>query len=88
MKDLLEYIVKSIVDKPEEVKIKESLDEFGGVKLSLSVDTDDMGKVIGKEGKIIKAIRTIVRILAIKNGKRVNIELEEKEPKITQEPKT
>lgn len=78
MKDLLEYIVKSIVDKPDEVKTEESANELGDVVLKLSVAEEDMGKVIGREGKIIKALRTIIRIVAIKNGKRVLIELEEK----------
>lgn len=80
MKELLEQIVKSIVDKPEEVKISEEDGEYGEVILKLSVSDKDMGKVIGKGGKIIKAIRTIVRILAIKNNKRVNIDLEDKNP--------
>lgn len=80
MKDLLEYIIKSIVDKKEEVKITEGVDAEGGVLLTISVAEDDMGKVIGKEGKIIKAVRTIIRILAIKEGKRVTVNLEEKNP--------
>lgn len=75
MKDLLEEIVKSIVDKPEEVKIEEHEDTVEGTILTLSVAPEDMGKVIGKEGKIIKAIRTVIRVLAIKNGKRVTINL-------------
>lgn len=80
MKDLLMYIVKAIVDNKEEVKIEESADPVEGVILNLSVAEEDMGKVIGKEGKIIKAIRTIVRILAIKEGKRVTVNLEDKNP--------
>ena len=82
MKKLLEYIVKSIVDSPDEVKVIDSKGEYEETILNLSVAEEDMGKVIGKEGKIIKAIRTIIRILAIKNGERVNINLVEIEPKV------
>ncbi len=78
MKKLLEHIVKSIVDKQEKVKVEESKGEHGEVILKLSVAQEDMGKVIGKGGKIIKAIRTIIRILAIKSGVGVSIELEDK----------
>jgi len=81
MKKLLEYIVESIVDNKEKVKVTETKGEYNETILNLSVAEEDMGKVIGKEGKIIKAIRTIVRILAIKNGERVTINLEEKLPK-------
>jgi predicted RNA-binding protein YlqC (UPF0109 family) len=76
MKDLLEFIVKSLVDKPEEVKVEEEkAEDF--VNLRLTVAPEDMGKVIGKQGKVIKAIRTIVRIPAIKANMRVNVELTE-----------
>lgn len=78
MKEMLEYIVKSIVDNKEEVKIGESINEAGEIILKVSVSESDMGKIIGKEGKVIKAIRTIIRILAIKEGKRVTVDLEEK----------
>jgi len=84
MKELLDYIVTKIVEKPEEVKITETEDETGTVILNLSVAEEDMGKVIGKEGKIIKSIRTIIRILAIKNGKRVIVNLEDKNPRVSQ----
>lgn len=84
MKKLLEYIVKSIVDKEKEVKVEEEEENPGEIILKLSVAQEDMGKVIGRGGKIIKAIRTIVRILAIKNSQKVTIELEDKLPK-TQE---
>lgn len=80
MKDLLEHIVKSIVDKPEEVIISEVKDPVAGTILTISVNETDMGKVIGKEGKIINAIRTVVRILAIKNGDRVTVNIEDKNP--------
>lgn len=76
MKNLLLYIVQSLVDHPDEVLVNESQIQ-GMTNLSLKVNPSDIGKVIGKEGKIIRAIRNIVKILAIKDGKRVNIELVE-----------
>lgn len=79
MKDLLEFIVKSIVSKPEAVKIEESTNEAGDTDLKLTVDASDMGTVIGKEGRIIRSIRSLVRIKAIRLGARVNIELLEPE---------
>lgn len=91
MKDLLELIIKSIVDHPDKVKIKEEKGE-GIVSLKLNLAPEDMGKVIGKKGKIIKAIRTLVRIPAIKQGIRVNVDLEEasaetKPPDLKTDPK-
>jgi len=77
MKDLLDYIAKSIVDNKDSVLIEESETPEGEVLLKLTVDPTDMGKIIGKEGKIINAVRTIIRILAIKQGKKVRVELTE-----------
>lgn len=77
MKNLLEFITKSLVDKPDEVKVDLS-EKDGEIILTFSVNKEDMGKVIGKDGKIIKAIRTIIRARSIKEGKRVEINLEEK----------
>ena len=76
MKDLLSYLVQSLVDQPEAVLVSQE-EKDGAVLLSFEVDPQDMGKVIGKEGKIIKALRNVVKILAIKEGKRVDIELKE-----------
>lgn len=76
MRELLLYLVKSLVDHPEAVEVKEREDQ-GIIILSLKVDAEDMGKVIGKGGKIIKSLRSILRILAIKEAKRVELELEE-----------
>lgn len=74
MKQLLEYIVPNIVNHPEDVIISET--EAGGVvNLSIKVNPEDMGRVIGKSGKVIKAIRQIGRIVAIKKGIRINIDL-------------
>jgi len=79
MKDLLEYLAKELVSKPKEVKINETKEENGTVHLSLSVSPDDMGMIIGKGGKTITAIRSLVKTAAAKAGKKVFLELEEKE---------
>lgn len=74
MKQLLEYIIPNIVNHPEDVQIEES--ESGGlVNITIKTNPEDIGRVIGKSGKVIKAIRQIARILAIKQGVRVNIDV-------------
>ena len=74
MKQLLEYIIPNIVNHPEDVVITE--ESAAGVEnLSIKVNPEDMGRVIGKSGKVIKAIRQIGRIIAIKRGLRVNIDV-------------
>ncbi|MDO8515411.1 MAG: KH domain-containing protein [bacterium] len=77
MREFCEYLVKMIVDLPDMVDVSETEDEYGTVVLTITVDPTDMGKVIGKEGKIIKAIRDLVKILAVKEQKRVNVILAE-----------
>jgi len=79
MKKLTEFLVKNIVEKPEEVVIEEK-EEEGNTNILLTVANLDMGKIIGKNGRIIKSIRTLLRIKAIKNGQRVFLELTEKTP--------
>ncbi len=74
----LDYVVKALVDHPEDVKIDRSLDELG-VFLKLSVHRDDMGKIIGRSGATAKAIRTILRVVGMKNDARVNLKIEEPE---------
>jgi uncharacterized protein len=74
----LEYVVKALVDKPEDVKINRTVDEMG-VLLTLSVNRDDMGKVIGRSGATAKAIRTVLRVVGMKNDARVNLKIEEPE---------
>lgn len=74
MKELLEVIAKSLVDSPEMVTVNEIVGEQS-IILELKVDPDDMGKVIGKQGRIAKAIRTVVRAAAIKENKRVIVEI-------------
>jgi len=77
MKDLLEYLVKNIVEKPKAVKVGETKTPEGFVNLQLSVAPEDMGMVIGKGGRIIRALRNLVRVKAIKENRRVNVELVE-----------
>jgi len=77
MKNLLEYLVTSIVEKPEAVKVEEISTPEGFVNLRLTVASEDMGMVIGKGGRIIRALRNLVRVKAIKENKRVNVELVE-----------
>lgn len=77
MKDFLEYLIKNIVDKPDEAAVTEDIDQMGVVNLSIHVDPIDMGKVIGKSGKIIRALRDLVRVLAVKENRRVNVILTE-----------
>lgn len=75
MKELLEYIAKSLVDNPQEVVVSEHEDE-NAIILELKVASEDMGKVIGKQGKIAKSIRTITKAAAGKEGKRVMVEIQ------------
>lgn len=74
----LEYVVKALVDHPEEVKIKRTVDEMG-VLLTLAVNKEDMGKIIGRSGATAKAIRTVLRVVGMKNDARVNLKIEEPE---------
>lgn len=74
----LEYLIKSIVDHPEDVRVDRKVDEMG-VLLSLKVNPQDMGQVIGRQGSTSKAIRTLLRIVGLKNHARVNLKIEEPE---------
>ena len=74
MKELIEYIAKSIVDKPEEVRVTEEATE-DVIVLRLEVAPEDTGKVIGKEGRIAKAMRTLLRVAAIRKGTRATLEI-------------
>ncbi|MCU0848247.1 MAG: KH domain-containing protein [Spirochaetes bacterium] len=73
-KELVEYMIKSLVDNPEMVEIKEIEGEKSTI-LELKVNKDDIGKVIGKHGRIARAIRTIINASATKTGKRVVLEI-------------
>lgn len=83
LEDLLKYIVKEIVSKPKEVKISESTEGDGTIHLKLSVAEEDMGSVIGKQGRTIVAIRSLIKTAAAKAGQRVFIELEEKADQVS-----
>ncbi|MDK0614336.1 KH domain-containing protein [Clostridium perfringens] len=74
MKELVEIIAKSLVDKSEDVHVNETLGEES-IILELKVSPEDMGKVIGKQGRIAKAIRTVVKAAAIKENKKVVVEI-------------
>lgn len=74
MKELVEIIAKSLVDNPNEVKVNEIIND-NSITLELKVAPEDMGKVIGKQGRIAKAIRTVVKAAAIKEEKRVVVEI-------------
>ncbi len=91
MKEFVAYIVKNLVDHPDQVKIN----EVGGthtVILELSVEKSDIGKIIGKKGKTINAIRALLMSVASRNGIRVNLEIledpkeDEKEPSAAEQP--
>lgn len=74
MKELLETIVKALVDNPEDISVNEIEGEKSLI-LELKVADDDMGKVIGKQGRIAKAIRTVMKAAAVKENKRVVVEI-------------
>ena len=74
MKELVLDIAKALVDNPDEVKIEETIKE-DEIILKLSVSQDDMGKVIGKQGRIAKAIRTVIRSAANREDKKVSLEI-------------
>lgn len=76
MKELVEFIAKELVDHPEEVSVTE-VDNDSSVTLELRVGSEDMGKVIGKQGKIAKAIRTVVKAASMKENKKVHVEIVE-----------
>lgn len=74
----LEYLIKALVDHPDDVKVDRKVDEMG-VLLTLKVHPEDMGQVVGRAGSTAKAIRTLVRIVGLKNHARVNLKIEEPE---------
>jgi hypothetical protein len=76
--DFVEYIIKSIVDHPDEVKTDRKIDEMG-VLLTLKVNPEDMGQVIGRQGSTARAIRTLLRVIGAKHNARVNFKIEEPE---------
>ena len=75
MKELLYYIVKALVENPEEISISEKTREDGELVLELTVAQSDMGKVIGRQGRIVKAIRSIMKSAAAHENIRVSVEI-------------
>jgi predicted RNA-binding protein YlqC (UPF0109 family) len=73
-KELVEYIVTSLVDNPDQVTVSET-SERNAIVLEIRVAGPDMGRVIGKGGKVVNSIRTLVQVLAAKQGKRVSLEV-------------
>jgi predicted RNA-binding protein YlqC (UPF0109 family) len=77
-REFLEFLVKALVDHPDDVRVERKVDEMG-VLLSLRVNPMDMGQVVGRQGATAKAIRSLLRIVGIKNNARVNLKIEEPE---------
>jgi predicted RNA-binding protein YlqC (UPF0109 family) len=75
MKDFIEFIAKHLVDNPDQVNVDEKESEDKKVLLSLKVQSDDVGKVIGKQGKTAQAMRTLLTAIAAKDGKRAMLEI-------------
>ncbi|MFA7141822.1 MAG: KH domain-containing protein [Candidatus Paceibacterota bacterium] len=76
--DFLEYIVKTLVDHPNDVIVNRDVDEMG-VLLTVKVNPEDMGQLIGRQGSTARAIRSLVKIIGLKNHARVNLKIEEPE---------
>ncbi|MAF81127.1 RNA-binding protein [bacterium] len=76
--EFVEYVIKSIVDHPDDVVVERNIDEMG-VLLTLSVNPDDMGQVIGRQGATAKSVRTLLRVIGAKNNARVNLKINEPE---------
>ncbi len=76
--EFLENIVTALVSHPEDVKVERKVDEMG-VLLSLTTNPEDMGQIIGRQGSTARAIRTLLRIVGLKNNARVNLKIEEPE---------
>lgn len=77
-RDFIEYVVKMLVDNPDDVKVERKIDEMG-VLITLDVNSKDMGMVIGREGMTAKALRTLLRVIGARNSARVNLKINEPE---------
>jgi predicted RNA-binding protein YlqC (UPF0109 family) len=84
MKDqeFVEYVVKALVDNPDKVKVERRVDEMG-VLITLDVASEDMGKIIGRDGATAKALRTLLRVVGMKNSARVNLKINEPEGRVS-----
>ena len=76
MKELIEYIAKSIVSNPDDVLVSSTENDDGIVTYVLQVHPDDKGRVIGRQGRVAQAIRSLLRVAAVKNGIHVSLEIE------------
>jgi len=76
--DFIEYVVKIIVDNPDDVVAERTIDDLG-VLITLRVNKEDMGKIVGKSGQTAKALRVLLRIIGSKNNARVNLKIVEPE---------
>jgi uncharacterized protein len=74
MKDLIEYIAKSLVDDPSQVTVSE-VEGANSIIIELHVASEDMGRVIGRGGRVANSMRTLLRVIAAKEGKRVTLEI-------------
>jgi predicted RNA-binding protein YlqC (UPF0109 family) len=77
MKDLIEYIAKSLVEKPEEVVISEEISEDGSILVKLAAAQEDMGRIIGKQGRNAKAMRTLLNAKATRENLRASLQIME-----------
>ncbi len=75
MKELVEYIAKSLVDDPASVEVTETSTGRTSIVLELHVAPEDMGRIIGKSGRVANAIRALLRVIATKEGKRITLEI-------------
>jgi predicted RNA-binding protein YlqC (UPF0109 family) len=75
MKELIEYIARSLADNPDAVVVTEELGEDGRIVFKLSVADEDKGKIIGREGRVAQAMRTLLRVAAVKKGQRAVLEI-------------
>jgi len=73
-KEFLQYVLTALLEKPENITISETEDSLGTL-FEITVDTDDMGKLIGKGGQTVKSLRTLLRMMGSKNEKRVNLKI-------------
>jgi predicted RNA-binding protein YlqC (UPF0109 family) len=77
MRELLEYLVRALVDRPDRVRVEEFEEDDGTIVLELSVDDDDYGQVIGRGGRTAQALRTVVKAAAVKDNRRVLVDIVE-----------
>ena len=75
MKELVEYIAKALVSFPDDVKVTEEQEEDGHTVISLEVNPEDKGRIIGRQGRVAQAIRVLLRVAAVKDGIRVSLEI-------------